>query len=69
MQIERGTTGIYGKGMYTGEEKTILLCVASRSEVIAIRKIVEQVDANAFIVIANAREVFGKGFKEEEKLL
>lgn len=66
-EIGRGMTGIYGKGMYTKDEKTILLCVASRNEVIAIRKIVEQIDPSAFIVIANAREVFGKGFKEKEK--
>lgn len=63
--VERGTTGLYGKGMYTNEEKTILLCVTTRNEVIEIRKIVEAVDEHAFLIIANAREVFGKGFKEE----
>ncbi len=68
-EIGRGMTGIYGRGMYTKDEKTILLCVASRNEVIAIRKIVEQIDPSAFIVIANAREVFGKGFKEKENKL
>lgn len=64
--MQRGTTGLYGKGMYTNEEKTILLCVTTRSEVATIRRIVNKVDDSAFIIIANAREVFGKGFKEDK---
>ena len=42
----------------------MLCCVASRNEVREIRKIVKDIDSNAFIVITNAREVFGEGFKE-----
>lgn len=62
-EIKRGTTSIYGKGMYSKEEKQLLLCVASRGEVRDIRKIVNQIDKNAFLIITNAREVYGKGFK------
>lgn len=64
IDVERGITGLYGKGMYTNDDKTILLCVTSRSEVARIRNLVEEIDSNAFIIISNAREVFGKGFKE-----
>lgn len=63
-QIRRGSTALYGKGMYKKKNKEILLCVASRREVREIRKIVKEIDNNAFIVITNAREVFGEGFKE-----
>ncbi|MGN1301239.1 MAG: DUF2179 domain-containing protein, partial [Clostridia bacterium] len=59
----RGTTAIYGKGMYREEEKKLLLCVASRREVREIRKIVKEIDKNAFLIITNAREVYGEGFK------
>ena len=45
-------------------DKEVLLCVASRGEVREIRKIVKEIDKNAFVVITNAREVFGEGFKE-----
>lgn len=65
-EIERGLTGIYSKGMYTNKEKMMLLCVVSRNEVIKIRKIVNKVDSGAFIIISNAREAFGEGFKEEK---
>lgn len=62
-KIRRGTTAIYGKGMYREEEKKLLLCVASRREVREIRKIVKEIDKNAFLIITNAREVYGEGFK------
>lgn len=62
-KIKRGTTAIYGKGMYKEEEKKLLLCVASRGEIREIRKIVNKIDKTAFLIITNAREVYGKGFK------
>ena len=67
--VQRGTTGLYGRGMYTNEEKTVLMCVSSRNEIIEIRKIIETMDKHAFITIMNARDVYGKGFKEHAKLL
>ena len=63
-RIRRGSTSLYGKGMYKKMDKEVLLCVASRGEVWEIRKIVKEIDKNAFVVITNAREVFGEGFKE-----
>lgn len=63
-EIGRGTTLLYGKGMYKGEEKNVLLCVASRNETGQINQIIKKVDRHAFTIISNAREVIGKGFKE-----
>ena len=62
-EISRGSTGIYAKGMYTNEEKMMLLCVGSRTEAYAIENIAKKEDENSFIMILNAREVLGKGFK------
>ena len=62
-EVKRGVTALYGKGMYTGNEKNILLCVTSRNEVARIRKIIETIDPQVFLITSNAREVFGKGFK------
>ncbi len=64
-RVKRGVTAFNGEGMYKREEKNMLICVASRNEVIEIRKIINQIDKKAFVVISNAREVFGEGFKEE----
>ena len=64
-KIQRGATGIFGKGMYTGENKLILMCAASRGDIARIKNIARKIDRNSFIIIANAREVVGKGFKRE----
>lgn len=63
-KIKRGSTSLYGKGMYKKKDKDVLFCVASRNEVREIRGIVNEIDKDAFIVITNVREVFGEGFKE-----
>ncbi len=64
-EIKRGTTGLYGKGMYKNDEMTILLCVAGRNEVVKIIQIVKKIDKRAFVIVANVREVIGNGFKHE----
>lgn len=64
-EIARGVTGLYGKGMYTGKEKTVLICVAGRREIIKLRREIKQIDENAFIILSDAREVLGEGFKEQ----
>ncbi len=64
-EIGRGTTGIYAKGMYTNEEKMMLLCVASRNEAMRIKQISKKIDPRSFVIISNAREAYGLGFKRE----
>ena len=62
-KLDRGSTAIYAKGTYTREKKMVLWCVASRGEVVKIKQIAQEIDSRAFIVISNAREAWGKGFK------
>lgn len=63
--VNRGSTGIYSKGMYKHDDKMMLFCVGSRNEILKIKDLATQIDKKAFIVICNAREAFGKGFKRE----
>ena len=62
-KIGKGTTGLFGKGMYTNEHKTILMCAASRGDVARVKQTARKIDPKSFIIIANAREVVGLGFK------
>jgi len=62
-KMDRGSTGIYAKGMYTKEKKMMLWCVGSRNEVIRMKEIAKEIDPSSFVVISNAREAWGKGFK------
>lgn len=62
--VNRGLTGLYGRGMYTNSEKLILMCAAGRNDIAKIKSSVRSIDPNAFIIITNSREVLGLGFKK-----
>lgn len=62
-ELERGATGLYGKGMYTEKEKLVLICASPRKYVGEVRSIAQKIDKDSFIIISNAREVYGEGFK------
>ena len=64
-KVKRGVTGLYGKGMYSNINKLVLICAASRGDIIKIKTLAKNIDQNCFIIVANAREVLGNGFKEE----
>lgn len=63
-EVKKGTTGLYAKGMYTGRDTLVLMCAAARGDVARVKEIALETDQNAFIVIANSREVLGMGFKK-----
>jgi uncharacterized membrane-anchored protein YitT (DUF2179 family) len=62
-ELQRGVTMWQGTGMYSGQERQILLCAVSRAEVNPIKAIVHEADPQAFVVIGEAYEAFGEGFK------
>ena len=57
--MQYGATALYGKGLYQNHEKTIIMCACKRRNVIEIRDIALEIDANAFIIITDVREVYG----------
>ena len=63
-EIGRGTTGIYGKGMYTNEDKLILMCAVTRKDVARTIQLITKIDKNSFVIVTNTREVLGLGFKD-----
>jgi uncharacterized membrane-anchored protein YitT (DUF2179 family) len=62
-EMERGVTGLHGEGMYTQKERTVLFVVISRSEVSRLKAIIHDVDPDAFVVIGQANEALGEGFR------
>lgn len=63
-KVRRGVTGIYGKGMYVGDDKLILMCAIRRNDLAELKKIIKEKDPQAFLIITNSREVLGVGFKD-----
>ena len=60
--LERGVTGLNAKGMYSGGEKCMLYCVASKKEIVDLKELVARIDRNAFVIVTDVREVLGEGF-------
>ncbi len=65
-RLERGVTSLHGNGMYSGQDKKILMCVVSRKEAVFLAKYVKEADQNAFVIVEDAREVLGEGFRIED---
>ncbi|NTU83937.1 MAG: YitT family protein [Chloroflexales bacterium] len=61
--LGRGVTVLEGVGGYTGAARAVLLCIVSRSEVGALKAAVGAADPQAFVVIGEAGEVIGEGFR------
>ncbi|MEW6183201.1 MAG: YitT family protein [Bacillota bacterium] len=66
-ELDRGVTLWRGTGAYTGDDRTLLLSVVSRSEVTQMKEAVYRIDPRAFIVLADVHEVLGEGFKEYKR--
>jgi uncharacterized membrane-anchored protein YitT (DUF2179 family) len=62
--MQRDVTLLPAQGGYTGAERTVLYCVISRSEVSQIKALVREADRRAFMVIGQAHEALGEGFKQ-----
>lgn len=61
--LQRGVTMWPGVGMYSGQERRILFCAVSRAEVGQLKAIIQEADPSAFVVIGQAHEALGEGFR------
>lgn len=63
-QTTRGVTVVPVEGAYTGESKTMLVIVVRSHEVQRLSKIINDIDPQTFIIVTEANEIWGKGFKK-----
>ena len=61
-EIERGCTLLEAKGAYSGTSRPVVMCVMSRQEMTALKRIVQEEDEKAFMFITEAHEALGEGF-------
>ena len=62
-RLERGVTLLHGMGGYTHKERTVIYSVITQSEISQLKEIVMEVDPQAFMVIGQAHEALGEGFR------
>ncbi|MBE6198980.1 MAG: YitT family protein [Rikenellaceae bacterium] len=61
--LERGATFLKASGMYTKEDKEMIFLVISRREVALVQRKVKSIDPKAFLVVTDAYDTYGEGFK------
>lgn len=61
-ELERGATILRGEGAYSGTERDVVMCAVKRSQIPALRRIVASADGDAFVIVTESHEVFGKNF-------
>ncbi|MBN1888466.1 MAG: YitT family protein [Thermoflexales bacterium] len=62
-ELERGVTILEGRGGYTDTEQQVLYVVVAVSEIAVLKRLLGTIDPQAFVVISDAHEVLGYGFK------
>ena len=62
--IDRGVTILHGEGAYSGAEKKVLLVAFKQRQIVAIKRLVKELDPAAFIIVCEAHEVLGDGFRD-----
>ena len=60
--IKRGITILDGRGGYTDSSKSVLIVAVNKKQEVHMKKLIKNVDKNAFIIVSKAHEVFGEGF-------
>ena len=66
-ELERGVTILHGEGAYTGDEKQVLMCAFKQRQIVALKRTVKEIDPMAFLIVCEAHEVLGDGFREYKK--
>ena len=63
-QLQRGATMWKGMGVYTHEEKTILLVVMNAKQIRKVRQDIKKLDSQSFTIVEDTCDVIGNGFRE-----
>ena len=64
--LHRGVTLLHGEGAFTHKQQNVIYCIVSTRQVVTIKRILNEVDQAAFLIISDAYEVKGRGFRVQE---
>ena len=66
-QLDRGVTYLHGEGSFSGQDKLVLMCAFKQRQIVPLKALVHELDPEAFIIVCDAHEVLGKGFRRYQK--
>ena len=66
-ELDRGVTFLHGEGGWSGESKKVLLCAFKQRQIVPLRRMVKEIDPEAFLIVCDAHEVLGDGFRSYQQ--
>ena len=66
-QLDRGVTFLHGEGSFSGQDKLVLMCAFKQRQIVPLKALVHEMDQEAFIIVCDAHEVLGQGFRRYQK--
>lgn len=66
-QMDRGVTFLRGEGSFSGKEKLVLMCAFKQKQIVPLKALVHDLDPEAFLIVCDAHEVLGQGFRRYQK--
>ena len=66
-ELDRGATYLHGEGTYSGEDKKVILTAVKKQQLADLKRLVVEIDPNAFIIVQEAHQVLGDGFSRYSK--
>ncbi|OUN05601.1 membrane protein [Flavonifractor sp. An92] len=66
-ELDRGITILHGEGGWSGDPKKVLLCAFKQKQIVPLRRMVKEIDPEAFLIVCDAHEVLGDGFRSYQQ--
>ena len=66
-ELDRGVTILQGRGAWSGQDKEVLMCAFKQRQIVTMKRMVKEVDPTAFLIVCDAHEVMGEGFREYQQ--
>lgn len=66
-KLDRGVTFLRGQGFYRREDKYVLVSAVKQKQLAQLKEVVIEIDPDAFIILQDARQVLGDGFKRYDR--
>ena len=66
-ELDRGATFLHGEGSYSHRETKVVLTAVKKQQLSELKRLVVEIDPNAFIIVQEAHQVLGDGFSRYSK--
>ena len=67
VKLDRGATYLQGQGTFSGNEMKVILTVVKKQQVAELKRLIMEIDPDAFVVVQEAHQVLGEGFSRYSK--